>query len=306
MNSGQTTTKLIFFGNERLVSGLKSTDTPILRGLIDAGYEIAAIVAHHTDSRSRSGRPLEVAAVAAEYDIPLLTPDRPADIADRLASYQADAAILVAYGRIISQSIIDLFPKGIINIHPSLLPAYRGSTPIESPILNGDYQTGVSIMQLAAKMDAGPVYAQEAFSILPTDTKFDVYENAARVGTNLLLASLPQILDGSLAPTEQDESLATYCQQLSKSDGILDPSTQTAVDAERRVRAFLEYPKSRIDLASQPIIVTKAHVSSEALSPLDIQFSDGAYLSIDTLKPAGKKEMPARAFLAGYGARLQS
>jgi methionyl-tRNA formyltransferase len=153
-----TSKTLVFFGNERLLTGLASTDAPILSGLIDQGYNVAAVVAHYNESKSRDKRPLEVAAIAEEHDIPVLLPDGPADIYDQLAAFHADAAVLVAYGRIVPQNIIDLFPLGIINIHPSLLPKYRGSTPIESAILNGDTTTGVSIMSLSAKMDAGPVY----------------------------------------------------------------------------------------------------------------------------------------------------
>jgi methionyl-tRNA formyltransferase len=152
-----TSKTILFFGNERLVSGLSSTDAPILSGLIEQGYNVAAVISHHSESRSRKNRPLEVAAIAEAHGIPVLTPDRPADIYDELAFFHADAAVLSAYGRIVPQKIIDLFPLGIINIHPSLLPKYRGPTPIESAVVNGDKETGVSIMSLSAEMDAGPV-----------------------------------------------------------------------------------------------------------------------------------------------------
>ena len=293
-------TSILFFGNERLVSGLSSTDAPILRGLIDGGYHVKAVVSHHSDTRSRNARSLEVADIAAEHGIPVLLPNRPIDIYDQLADFHADVAILVAYGRLIPQKIIDLFPLGIINVHPSLLPHYRGPTPIESPILNGDTTTGVSIMQLTAGMDDGPVYAQREFPIAETDTKFDVYAKASAESADLLFSVLPDILDGSLQPTPQDESKATYSKLLLKSDGVLDVTTTPARQAERQVRAYLGFPKTKVTVLGKSIVITKAHVSMQQKTPLDILCADGAFLSIDELVAPSGKTMSGLAFLKGY------
>ncbi len=295
-------TKIIFFGNERLVSGLKSTDAPLLKGLIERGYEICAVVSHHSDSHSRNDRALEVAEIAKQHDIPVLLPNRPTDIKDELIAMNAEVAVLEAYGRIIPQSIIDIFPKGIVNIHPSLLPNYRGPTPIESPIMNGDSQTGVSIMQLTSGMDSGPVYVQQSVELTGRETKFDLYEILAAKGAELLFDALPRILDGSLTAAPQDESRATYCKLLDKSDGLLDPSKLTAVEAERRIRAFLGFPKTKVTILNQSIIITKAHVSREQKTPLDIACQDGEYLSIDQIIGPSGKTMNAEAFLNGYAA----
>ena len=299
MTSGQTKPRLVFFGNERLVSGLQKTDAPILSGLIERGYDIAAIVAHHSDSRSRNSRPLEVAAIAEKHNIPLLTPDKPIDIIDQLEAFRAEAAVLVAYGRIVPQRVIDIFPRGVINIHPSLLPAYRGPTPIETPILRGESASGISIMSLSAKMDGGPIYAQAEFPIEPRDTKFDVYEKASSLSARLLFEVLPNILDGSLQPVAQNEADATYCHLFSKSDSLLNPSSMSASQADAHIRACLGYPGSRLILGNIEAIITTAHVSDVA-TELSVKCADGNYLAIDSLKPVGKKEMPARAFLTGY------
>lgn len=290
---------LLFFGNERLVSGLKTTNAPVLRALIENGYTIAAIVSHHTEGQSRSNRPLEVAEVAKEHGIPVLLPNKPAEIIDTLAGFNADAAVLVAYGRIIPQRIIDLFPKGIINIHPSLLPKYRGPTPIESAIANGDSETGVSIMQLTAGMDEGPVFAQARVPLNGTETKFDLYESLALASTKLLIDILPSVLDSSLLPTAQDSGQATYCQLLTKADSRLDPTTQTATQAERLVRAHLGFPKSKLHFGDYDIIVTKAHVTQQQLTPLDVPFQK-EYLAIDELIAPSGRVMSAEAFLRGY------
>jgi methionyl-tRNA formyltransferase len=295
----KTSKTLLFFGNERLVSGLKSTDAPVLRALIANGYHIAAVISHHTDGQSRSNRPLEVAEIAKEHGIPVLLPSKPAEIIDTLASFNAEAAVLVAYGRIIPQRVIDLFPKGIINIHPSLLPKYRGPTPIESAIANGDSEAGVSIMELTAGMDEGPVYTQAKIPLQGTETKFDLYKSLSKEGTDLLIRSLPSILEGTLKPKTQNDAEATYCQLLTKSDSWLSPETQTAIKAERLIRAHLGFPKSKIKIANHDIIVTKAHVGSNAKTPLDIVFKEGI-LSIDELIAPSGRNMSADAFLRGY------
>ena len=291
---------LLFFGNERLVSGLKSTDAPVLRGLIKRGYTIKAVVSHHHEGQSRNNRRLEVAEIAEANGIPILLPNKPTDAIEEITNFNADAAILVAYGRIIPQSIIDLFPLGIINIHPSLLPKHRGPTPIESAVTEGDTKTGVSIMQLTAGMDTGPVYKQAEIKLDGSETKFDLYDKVVNVSDDLLFSTLPEILDGSLQPTPQDDSQATYTQLLSKADGLLNPSLISAIEAERIVRAYLGFPKTKLNVLNQDIIVTKAHVSSEKKSPLDIVCRDGAFLSIDELIGPSGRTMSSESFLNGY------
>ena len=295
-----TSSKIVFFGNERLVSGLPATDTPILRSLIENGYNIVAVVSHHSDGQSRSNRALEVGDIAKQHNIPVLLPESPDDIIDQIKAMNADAAVLVAYGRIISQNVIDIFPKGIINIHPSLLPKYRGPTPIESAIANGDNETGVSIMKLTAGLDEGPVYTQQIVSLNGHETKFDLYEKQASVSTTLLLEILPQILDGSLHPKPQDNDQATYSKSLSKEDGQLDTAKLSADQAERLVRAYLGFPKTKINIMGHNIIIIKAHTSTQAKTPLDLLCSDGAYLSIDELIAPSGRQMDAKAFLNGY------
>lgn len=295
-----TSETIIFFGNERLVSGLKKTDAPVLSGLIEREYNVKAIISHHSDSKSRNHRGLEVAEIGEKHNIPVFLPNRPSDILDEIKSMNAPMAILVAYGRIIPQRVIDLFPKGIVNIHPSLLPKYRGPTPIESAILSGDNETGVSIMQLTAGMDSGPVYGQEEIPLSGTETKFDIYNSLSHKGAELLFRILPSIIDGSLKPTPQDESLATYCPLLDKSDSRIDPSILPAAVAERRIRAHLGFPKSKLTVAGHNIIITKAHISSTQKTPLDLLCQDGAYLSIDELVAPSGRQMDSHGFINGY------
>ncbi|MFA5392651.1 MAG: methionyl-tRNA formyltransferase [Candidatus Paceibacterota bacterium] len=293
---------IVFFGNERLVSGLRVANTFVLDELIKADYKVAAVVSHHKDSKSRTNRPLEIAQTAKVNGIPVFLPQKPVEILDDLIAFQAEVAILVAYGRIIPQKIIDIFPRGIVNLHPSLLPKYRGATPIESVILNGESVTGVSIMQLTAGMDEGPIYAQATIDLKDTETKFDIYNRLARTGASLLLKILPSILDGSLQPAPQDNSKATYCKPLTKQDSILKPNEVTATQAERMVRAYLSFPKTKINILGEDIIITKSHVVSKLETPIDILCQDHAYLVIDELIAPSGKTMNAAAFLRGYKA----
>lgn len=297
MTSGR---KLVFFGNERLISGLATTTAPVLSALIGAGYDIKALVANDSGTKSRKPRPLEVAELAKAHNIPVHLPAKPIDIYDTLAEYGADAAVLVAYGRIVPQQLIDLFPFGIINIHPSLLPYYRGPSPIESAIANGDATTGVSIMSLSAKMDAGPVYHQVPVHLAGSETAPHLAATLAELAATELVATLPRIFDGSLQPIPQDESLATYCQLITKSDSLLNPSTQTAEQAERLVRAYSAFPKARIVINDYTVIVTAAHASDQQKTPLDVAFNDGQFLSIDQLVAPSGKTMTSDAFIAGY------
>ncbi len=300
----QTSSKLVFFGNERLVSGLRSTDAPVLRGLIDRGYNIVAIVSNYSDGTSRSNRKLEVAEIAHAHQIPLLIPNKPSDVEDELKELEPDGAILVAYGKIVPQRIIDLFgPTGIINIHPSLLPKHRGPTPIESTIISGDKTAGVSIMQLTAGMDEGPVFAQRSIELQGKETKYELYDSLSHMGAELLFDILPSILSGELIAKPQKNSDVSYTSLLTKQDGVLDPITDDAYVLERKVRAHLGFPKSRLPLNNNDVIVTMAKVvNTESDYPLTVACKDSTWLAVTQLTAPSGKSMSGEAYLRGYAA----
>lgn len=298
--------RLVFFGNERLVSGLKQTNAPILRGLIERGYNVVAVVANHADTESRNARELEVRVVANEHGIPVFTPEKPTDIFDELVSLHPDAAILSAYGKILPKRIIDVFePIGIINIHPSLLPRHRGPTPIETTILNGDTEAGVSIMRLSTGMDDGPLFGQTSFAI-PTDiTKFELYEKLSAAGAELLFSLLKRILDGSLTPQQQENNGVSFTTLISKQDGIIDPKTDTATNLERKIRAFQGYPKPKLHINDTVVIVTTSTVVQND-SPTDVcvKCAGSTWLRVDCLVAPSGRTMTGADFLRGYGKTL--
>ena len=292
-----TSVKIVLFGT-------KDFSLAALTGLIDAGYHIAAVV---TKPDSKKGRgqhlvPPAVKVLAMQHDIPVWQPIKLTEIRDNLQALTPVVGVLVSFGMIIPQSIIDIFTPGIINVHPSLLPTYRGPSPIESAIKNGDKKTGVTIMQLSAKMDAGPIYAAQEYPLTGTENRPELYGVLAAVGTDLLLRTLPTIIEGSLYPAPQDDAKATYCALLQKADAWLDPKVLTAVQAERRVRAYLGFPKSKLRVEGHDIIIIKAHVTRIQKTPLDMVCQDGVFLAIDELVAPSGRSMNVDAFLRGYAA----
>jgi methionyl-tRNA formyltransferase len=279
--------KLVFFGNERLATAVKTT-APTLKALIDAGWEVRAVVSNFRPAVSRSERELEIAAVARAHNIPLLLPEKVADIAGELRQFGAECGVLVAYGQIVPQSIIDIFPAGIINIHPSLLPHYRGPTPVETAILDGATETGVSLMALAAKMDAGPVYAQQALSLSGDETKQELADKLLGIGTQMLIDNLPAIIDGKMRATEQNEAEATYTKLLKKDDGVVNWQEPAEV-VERKIRAYAGYPKSRTEVHDKEIIITKARVAESGEDgQLVMQCNPGWLEIIELIAPSGR------------------
>lgn len=302
----KTLQKIIFFGTEEF-------SATSLLALLNAGFDIAAVVTKPDTAKGRSKElvPSPVKVAAQNANITVWQPEKVADIAENIQKFDNPAGILVSYGKLIPNEILKLFKPGIINLHPSLLPKYRGPSPIESAIINGDSETGVSIMQLTREMDAGPVYSQIKLPLNGNEYADDLYKTLAKKGTEQLVASLPSILDGSLQASPQNEADVTYCQLIEKADGNIDWD-QTATQIERKIRAYNIWPKSRTKLGDVDVIISKAHTDNQSGQPGSVDISNDKLvvycgqdcLSIDTIQPLGKKEMPVQAFLAGYKSKI--
>lgn len=286
---------ILFFGTE-------DYSLIVLKRLVEAGYPIGAVITKPDTPKGR-GHKLTAPSVktyALSHDIPVLQPNNLKDIITDIRQFDSPVGVLVAYGKIIPESIIHLFTPGIINIHPSLLPKYRGPSPVEAAILNRDNKTGVSIMQLSKAMDAGPVYIQIPYALDFTETKPELYDTLFTIGANVLVDKLPAIIAGDIIAEPQNEKDATYCSLLSKDDGIITPTTATPGEAEAKVRAYLSYPRTRVAIGDHMVIVTKAHGVMTKKTPLDIECSNGAFLSIDELIAPSGKTMSAEEFIRGY------
>jgi methionyl-tRNA formyltransferase len=299
--------KVIFFGNERLATGLDHSNTPTLKALLQHGYNAVAVITNHSASQSRKIRELEVEKVAKQHNIPIFYPKSQEEILGIVKKHPADIGILVAFGKIVTQEVIDCFPHGIINVHPSLLPKFRGPTPIEQAILNGELETGVSIMQLTGKMDAGPTFAQKKLRLNGSETKSELAEKLGEIGSKLIIENLPKILNNTLKPQSQAESKTSYCSLISKQDGLLDPD-KTAVELEREIRAYAGWPKSFTEQNDQHYITTCAKASREKTDSGKLIVKDNKLyfgckngsLEILEIQPAGKAKMSTQAFIQGY------
>ena len=206
--------------------------------------------------------------------------------------------VLASFGVLIKSDVLKLFePEGILNIHPSLLPAYRGASPIESAILDGADDFSVSVMKLVPEMDAGPIYYQKTLSDLPL-CKSEIYKALAETGAKWIAKHL----DNLPKPVLQDDAKATYCGKLDKSMSLLTPETDTAEQTLRKIVAFQVFPKPKYEFFGVKCIVIAAHILEQGeTAPIVLPCADGAALAIDFLQPEGRKVMDAKSFLNGYG-----
>ena len=204
--------------------------------------------------------------------------------------------ILASFGVMIKSDVLDLFePEGILNIHPSLLPKYRGASPIESAILAGDTTFSFSVMKLVKAMDAGPVYHQATLENLPLD-KTAIYTALATAGASWLVKNLAHLPK----PTFQDDSKATFTQKLDKSMSLLVPTIDSAAATLRKIIAFQGFPKPKHTFFGQEVIILEAHIAKTVRpKELAIPCADGQFVIVDRLQPLSRKPMDARSFLNG-------
>jgi len=225
----------------------------------------------------------------------------------QLEAWQPEVIVVAAFGQILRPRVLNLPPRGCLNVHASLLPRHRGAAPIAAAILAGDAETGVTIMQMDVGLDTGPMLSERREPIRAEDTTQTLAARLAQVGAELLNATLPAYLAGTLTPRAQDEAQATYAPQLKKEDGHLD-FTRSAVELERRVRAFSPWPGAYALWQGQPFKLLRVAVSPEhsgepgrvwltATGPA-VSCGEGS-LVLSEVQPAGKKPMRATDFARG-------
>lgn len=254
---------------------------------------------------------LPVLAEKAEVIFHARTKENLVQVAKLKQEHPEAFGVLASFGLLIKQDSLELFePEGILNLHPSLLPKYRGASPIESAILAGDTVFGYSIMKLARAMDAGPIYHQESFEGLSLD-KTVIYQKLAEGGAAWIVDHLSEIR--TLTPTPQDDTAATFTAKLEKSMSDLHPEQHTAEELLRQIVAYQGFPKPKYEFFGKKCIILQAHtVSTTAIicdpsilgsvtSPLMIKCKDKNFVAVDELQPEGKKPMSAKAFMNGYG-----
>jgi methionyl-tRNA formyltransferase len=246
-----------------------------------------------------------IAATAAELGVePVLTPDRlraPGSI-EAILGLEPDLLVLADYGQIVPPELLDV-RHGALNVHPSLLPRHRGAAPIPATILEGDRETGVTLMRMDAGLDTGPIVAQERVDLSGTETAPELEERLAVVGGDLLAASVGPWLRGELPARPQPEDGATMTRSLRRDDGRLDAG-KTAVELERQVRAYQPWPGSFVDTPVGRVVIWMAAPSEDG-SPrgtFDIEglgVGDGGRLRLIEVQPAGGRRMTWQEFVRG-------
>lgn len=298
--------------------GTPSFAVPTLEKLVAAGFGIKLVV---TQPDRPSGRGMEPAAspvkrAALELDLPITQPEKIKNneqFRGQLTAIAPGAIIVVGYGRIIPQWMIELPPLGNINLHGSLLPKYRGAAPIQWAIAMGEQITGVTTMRIDAGLDTGDILQQAEERIKPEDTAVSLAPRLAQTGAELMIATLAGLRNGSMTPRPQDNAQATLAPILKREDGVIDFS-RTATDAWNRLRGFQPWPGAFTRFrgkmlhvhaaipAPEVAVVAPAHFAIEG-DRLLMGFSHGTALDVQELQMEGKKRMSAKDFLNGYRPR---
>jgi methionyl-tRNA formyltransferase len=222
--------------------GTPSVASETLAYLLEHGFIPALVVTSPDAPRGRGLvlTPTPVKELALAHDIPVLTPEKlDEESMSAIRAYGCDYALVVAYGKIFPESLIADFPKGVLNVHYSLLPKYRGATPLETALLSGEKETGVTVQKMVKELDAGDVIAQEATVIGPQETARELRPRLIRIGAELLVATLPKYLNGEIVPVPQDAALATRAYKIKKEDGLLDLSAP-ASENWNKYRAYAD------------------------------------------------------------------
>ena len=301
-------TKIVFFGTGPVAAAS-------LRFLVDR-FEIEAVITKPRAKSHKGSVPVE--ELAQEKGLPLHFSNNKADLDDLFNnhSFVSPSGIVVDFGIIISQQVIDSFPKGIINSHFSLLPQWRGADPISYTILSGQPKTGVSLMVIDVGLDTGKLIMQRTIAVDSKETTGTLTDKLVDLSNTLLAEYVPHYLADEITPKNQPHpDRATHSHKLSKSESIINWDEPAEV-IERKIRAFLPWPKARTKIGQIECIILDADILADdsgkkpgtlTVSAHQLIVSSGAgSLSINSLQPLGKKEMPVTAFLAGYRSQLDT
>ncbi len=292
---------------------------PTLQALI-AQHEVIGVVTQpdRPAGRSRQLQPSPIKQAAQAAGIPVFQPEklRRAEAIAELKQWQPDVYVVAAFGQILPQAVLDIPPHGSINVHASLLPRWRGAAPIQAAIRAGDAETGITIMQMDAGLDTGPMLAQRAISIAPDETGQSLHDKLALLGPELLLETLPGYLNGTIPPQPQPEGGVTYAPQISKEEGRLDWSQPAAV-IERLVRAFTPWPGTYTFWNGQMLKILSGSAGGGQAEPgrvvetrqgAAIGTGDGLFYPAQ-VQLAGRKALSTPEFVRGQpgwvGARLE-
>lgn len=287
-----------------------------LEAIIKAGYEVAAVVTQPDKQKGR-GKEVKMTPVkecALRHGIPVFQPVKikePEAVAE-LEKYQADLFVVAAFGQLLSEEILNMPEYGCINIHASLLPAYRGAAPIQWAVLNGEKESGVTIMQMDKGLDTGDMLLKRSVELSPKETGDSLHDKLMRLGAELIVEALPKLEKGELVPEKQKDELSSYAKKLTKAMGQIDWS-KDAVSLERWIRGLNSWPSAYTFFGGKTLKIWEAQVTEEngaqkaepgqvisvSREGFTVACGQGA-LQILSLQLEGKKRVLTREFLLGY------
>lgn len=308
--------KIIFMGTPEIAA-------IVLEKLLDSGFNIKAVFTRPDKPKGRNKKLAKspVKLLAEIQKLPIKQPKNKEELTKEITKLKPDLIVVAAYGMILPKEVLEVPKYGAINIHPSLLPLYRGPAPISTPILNGDKKTGVTIIKMDEKMDEGDILAQEEIELSGKETMPELTERLAELGGKMLVDVTPRWVNGEIRPQKQDHSKATYTKIIKKEDGRINFTKETAEEIGRKSRAFLPWPGvyaywngKKTDFYEIEIIPQRSDLGASLRSDLKrlkpgevIKTSDG--FAIGTKKGAispryvkleGKNKVPAPDFLRGH------
>lgn len=285
-----------------------------LEALLNSEHNIVAVYTQpdRPAGRGKKLTPSPVKVLAEQHNLPVLQPEtlKTPDASETLNAFNADVMVVVAYGLILPEALLNIPAHGCVNVHTSLLPKYRGAAPVQHAILNNEKQTGVTIMQLDKGCDTGPILAQAACDISPEDTTASLLEKLTHLGSETLLNTLSALASDEVSPQPQDDSLATHAHKIKKTDACID-WTQAAEKIDCLVRAYLPWPVVYSFIENERIRVLKAKAVSQSsqetpgtildVTPEHIQVATGkGRINLEMIQFPGKNPMTIRDVLNGH------
>jgi len=299
--------RVVFFGTPQFA-------VPSLEHLIQSAHEVVGVITQPDRPRGRGQKvgDTPVKATALQHGLPVFQPPRlrAPEVADTLTMWAPDLGVVAAYGKILPVSVLNLPRLGMINVHASLLPRYRGAAPVQRAVIDGVSHTGVTIMRMVAALDAGGMFAKVTRTVGPDETSDVVERDLADLGASLLIEVMDDLAAGRAIEEPQDESLSTYASKVTKDEGLVD-WTLPAMAIHNRVRGLYPWPHAFTYLDGERLILMRTHIASEptTASPgtiVDVgsgrlQVATGSgRLAIDEIQPEGRRAMTMRDYLAGH------